>query len=141
MIEVSQTLSIPEREIWFTASRSSGPGGQHVNKVSTRVTLHFDYRNSPSLTDAQKRRVAARLRTRINRDGILLLHCQRHRSRAANREELIHRFAGLLREALARRRRRIATRPTRGSEERRLREKRRRGQLKRKRERHGPTDD
>jgi ribosome-associated protein len=135
MIEIGKTLSIPESEISFTVSRSSGPGGQHVNKVSTRVTLQFDLRNSLHLSDRQKRRLATRLASRINRDGVLKLHCQRHRSQAANREELIRRFAALLRDALTRRRKRIATRPTRSSVERRLTEKQRRGRIKQDRKR------
>jgi ribosome-associated protein len=106
-----------------------------VNKVSTRVTLQFDLRNSLHLSDRQKRRLATRLASRINRDGVLKLHCQRHRSQAANREELIRRFAALLRDALTRRRKRIATRPTRSSVERRLTEKQRRGRIKQDRKR------
>jgi len=130
MIEINGSLCIPERELRFSASRSGGPGGQHVNKVNSRVTLRFDVQESPSLDAPQRRRLAARLSTRINKDGELVMHCGRHRSQAANRAELIERFAALLRDALARRRRRVATRPTRGSVRQRLDAKRRRGRLK-----------
>jgi ribosome-associated protein len=132
-IRINDRLSIPRGELRFTASRSSGPGGQHVNKVSSRVTLRFDLWDSPSLTDAQKRRIARKLATRITKEGLLMLHAQRHRSQAANRALLIERFADLLREALRRRRTRRKTRPTEAAVRRRLEQKRLRGRLKRQR--------
>ena len=138
MIEINAALSIPDDELWFTASRSSGPGGQHVNKVSSRVTLHFDCGNSPSLSPTQRRRVTHRLATRINKDGLLLLRCQRQRSQRANREELVGRFVALLREALTSRRSRIATQPSSAADQRRLDQKRQRSRLKRRRS--GPFD-
>jgi ribosome-associated protein len=133
MIEITPELSIPEAELTFTTSRSGGPGGQHVNKVESRVTLRFHVAASQSLDDQQKRRIGARLATRITKDGELLLHASRHRSQAANRIELVERFAELLRAALEPRRIRKKTRPTRGSRERRLDSKRRRSDLKRTR--------
>jgi ribosome-associated protein len=141
VIEINRQLSVPEEELSFTASRSSGPGGQHVNKASTRVTLHFDVQSSPSLSEYQKRRIVSRLSTRINRDGVLKLHCQRHRSQSANREELVRRFADLLGEALRRRRARKKTRPSREAVERRLDDKKRRGRLKRERSRRRNPED
>jgi len=141
MIEINAALSIPDGELWFTASRSSGPGGQHVNKVNSRVTLHFDCRNSPSLSQTQRRRLAKKLATRITKDGLLLLRCQRHRSQAANREELVRRFGALLREALAPRKRRIGTRPSRTAVQRRLDQKRQRGRLKQHRSKSADPDD
>lgn len=139
MIEIHPLLAIPEHELTFTASRSSGPGGQHVNKVSSRVTLSFDVANSPSLSEAQRRRLLARLATRITKDGVLKLHCQQHRSQAANRAELVTRFVAVLRQALRTRRRRKPTAPTRAARERRLTEKRQRGEIKRGR--RGPAND
>ncbi|NIR58541.1 MAG: aminoacyl-tRNA hydrolase, partial [Gammaproteobacteria bacterium] len=68
MIRINDTLSIPENELEFRASRASGPGGQHVNKVSSRVVLRFDVRRSPSLDPAQKRRIERKLPTRITRE-------------------------------------------------------------------------
>lgn len=133
MVRIGKRLSIPEHEIWFTASRGGGPGGQHVNKAATRVTLHFDVRNSPSLSDKQRRRVQKKLRNRINKDGILKLSSHESRSQAANREAVKERFAKLLARALRRRRKRKKTRRTRGSNERRLRNKKRRGEKKRRR--------
>ncbi len=141
MIEINDALSIPNGELWFIASRSSGPGGQHVNKVNSRVTLHFDCRNSPSLSTTQRRRITHRLATRINKDGLLLLRCQIHRSQTANREELVRRFVALLREALRSRKRRIVTRPSQNAIRRRLDQKRQRGQLKRIRSKRAEPDD
>lgn len=131
MIRVNDELSIPESELEFRASRASGPGGQHVNKVSSRVVLRFDVRRSPSLDPAQKRRIERKLPTRITRDGVLWLAAQRHRSQAANRAELVERFAELLREALKERRPRRRTRTPRRAKEERLAQKRRRGDIKR----------
>jgi ribosome-associated protein len=133
VIEISERLSIPESELCFSASRSSGPGGQHVNKVSSRVTLEFHVLDSPSLDAAQKRRICRRLPTRVTKDGRLKLHCQRWRSQAANRRELIARFRTLLQDALRRRRPRRKTRRPPAAEERRLREKSQRSRAKRDR--------
>ena len=122
---------IPEAELRFSYSRSSGPGGQHVNRVETRVTLHFDLAGSPSLTDEEKRLVRARLGSRINKDGELRVVAQRHRSREANRRAAVERFAELLAEALHRDAPRRPTRPSGTARRRRVDTKRRRGQVKR----------
>lgn len=141
MIKINRNLYIPERELKFTASRSSGPGGQHVNKVSTRVTLHFDVLNSPSLSPYQKRRILKRLDNRINRWGVLKVSSQRARSQAVNREEAVKRFAGLLEEALRRSAPRKKTRIPARAKERRLEEKKRRGRLKRERSKKPPAEE
>jgi ribosome-associated protein len=130
MIEINDTLSIPDRELTFVASRASGPGGQHVNKASTRITLLFDLAGSASLSATQKRRAGESLRTRLTRTGVLRLSCGRHRSAVSNRRELIERFVLLLREALRKKPRRIDTRPSAGARERRLREKKHRRGIK-----------
>jgi len=135
VLQINDELSIPEAELRFTASRSSGPGGQHVNKVNSRVTLHFDVDFAPSLNDAQRRRIRARLPTRINKDGILKLHAQRHRSQSANRELLKERFVEILAWALSYQRRRKKTVTPRSAKKRRLQETRRRSDLKRLRSR------
>ncbi len=101
MIQITENLSIAEDELKFSATRSSGPGGQHVNKVNTRITLWFDVEESPSLTPEQKIRIKSRLKTRISKDNILRVISQRHRSQIANREAAIERFTELLKEALA----------------------------------------
>ena len=135
MIEVNERVAIPETELSFTASRGGGPGGQHVNKVSSRVTLAFDLDGSPSLTDADKARIRTKLGNRISKSGVLQLSSHASRSQVANREALRERFRILLRDALRRRRGRRPTRPTRSSHERRLTSKRRRARLKRDRRR------
>lgn len=133
MIRIDDDLSIPEQELSFTASRGGGPGGQHVNKVATRMTLHFDVQGSPSLTDAQRSRILRVMSSRITNDGVLQLSSHEHRSQAANRAVLLERFATLLARALRKPKRRRKTRPTRGSRERRLQAKKQRGQVKRQR--------
>lgn len=135
-VRIDDSLLIPREELTFTTARSSGPGGQHVNKVETRVTLRFDVAASPSLDEEQRRRIREALATRINKAGVLLVSAQAHRSQLANRELAVERFAALLRDALAETPERRPTRPSRTARRRRLEIKRRRGRLKR--ERSGP---
>jgi ribosome-associated protein len=141
MIEVTSQVYIPEEELRFAASRSSGPGGQNVNKLNTRVTLWFDVVNSPSLTDDQKRMLIARLGRRVSGKGVLRLVSQRSRSQAANREAVLERFVHLLRDALRPERPRRKTRIPQGAKERRLRQKVHRGVLKRQRAAPWPDDE
>jgi ribosome-associated protein len=100
MIEITENLFISEDELKFSATRSSGPGGQHVNKVNTRITLWFDVGESPSLTLDQKERILSRLKTRISKDKRLRIVSQRHRSQTANREAAVLKFASLIKDAL-----------------------------------------
>ena len=102
MVWITDSLEIPDDELTFTASRSSGAGGQNVNKVNTRVTLTFDLAASSSLTAAEKDRIAERLATRVNKTGVLRVTSQRHRTQAANRDAAVARFTELLRSALLR---------------------------------------
>jgi len=132
-LRITNSISIPISELRFRFARSSGPGGQHVNRSATQVELLFDVANSPSLNEAQRERVLRRLRSRIDQDGILHLVSQETRSQLRNREEVVKRFQVLMREALRVPKRRLPTRPTRASQERRLREKRRRSEAKRSR--------
>jgi ribosome-associated protein len=129
-LRISDELTIPLAELSFRFSRSSGPGGQHVQKSSTRVELLFDVTNSPSLTEAQRAQVLERLAAHLDSMGVLHLVSQSERSQLRNREEVIARFESLLRQALRRRKRRRSTRPTATSQERRLRKKRQRSQVK-----------
>lgn len=140
MLVITSNLSIPEHELQFRASRSSGPGGQHVNKVNTRMTLHFDIRNSPSLTVMQKSRVSQKLKTRINKDGIFYLYAHRSRSQAMNRADLLDKFCRLLREALTPQRARGETQVPERSRVQRVDQKKRRGQLKQRRMRPTSAD-
>lgn len=133
MIHISDELEIPETEVAFVTSRSSGPGGQNVNKVNTRVTLLFDLEASTALSPQQRELLRRRLPGRINRQGILRVVSQRHRTQWANREAVLERFTALLREALTESPQRIAVEVPQSIHERRLEEKRRRGRLKRER--------
>lgn len=99
-IEISDNLSIPASELWFTASRSSGPGDQNVNKFNTRVTLWFYVANSYSLSDRQKLLKQNHLPTRINKLGVFRVVSPKFRSQATNRDAAIERFVLLLREPL-----------------------------------------
>ena len=100
ILQITDDVVVPESELSFTFSTSSGPGGQYVNKVSTRATLHFDVTAAQTLSERQKVLVMHRLRTRITKDGVLRVVSQRHRSQRANREAARERFVELLREAL-----------------------------------------
>jgi ribosome-associated protein len=133
MIRINDRLEIPESELTFTASRSGGPGGQNVNKVSSRVTLTFDLAQSPSLSSDQRQRISDKLATRINNDGILRVISQQTRSQDLNREQALLRFIELLRDALIVERTRVKTRPSSGARERRLEEKKKRTGIKRAR--------
>ena len=124
-------MVIPEDELTFTASRSGGPGGQHVNKVSSRITLTWDLEASPSVSPEQKDVLRARLARRINDQGVLRLSVSESRSQAANRKLAVARFQALLEAALRPRRKRQATRPSKASKEKRLVEKKERSGIKR----------
>jgi ribosome-associated protein len=132
-LNIKPGLEIPESELEFVASRSGGPGGQNVNKVSSRVTLRFDMERSASLDESQRVRIRRKLASRINKDGILQVSSQRTRSQDLNREDVTARFAELLRDALQEEKARIGTKATRVSREERLREKRKRTQVKQSR--------
>lgn len=133
MIEITPELVLPDTEVSFATSRSSGPGGQNVNKVESRVTLLFDLEGSPSLTEEQRALLRSRLAGRVNKAGVLRVVAQKHRTQAANREEALERFARLLAEALEREPPRKPTRVPRRARRRRLEAKRRRGEVKRQR--------
>jgi ribosome-associated protein len=141
MIRITRTVEIPEEELRFSVSRSSGPGGQKVNKVSTRVALLFDVVNSPNLSAAQKRRILGTLGTRINKQGVLRVVSQQTRSQAANRDAAVERFIDLLQQALKRKKQRKPTSISLPAKERRLAMKKKRGLLKRERGRKSPADD
>jgi len=138
MVHVLDDLEIPDEEFTFTTSRSSGPGGQNVNKVNTRVTLLFNVDESPYLSTEQRELLHLRLPGRITRGGVLRVVSQRHRTQLANRDAAVARFAGLLQDALTERPDRIPRVVPKRVKERRLEEKRRRGTVKRER---GMTPD
>jgi len=140
-LPVRPGLRIPGSELREKASRAGGPGGQHVNKTSTRVTLRWSVARSAALTEAQRVRISQRLAARLTRDGEIVVHAADERSRARNRALARERLAALVRTALAVRRPRRPTRPTVGGRERRLAAKQRRGQLKRARRPERPQED
>jgi ribosome-associated protein len=131
-LRINRELEIPLAEITLRASRSSGPGGQHANVTASRVEASFDVESSPSLSEAQRERVLARVGPRV------VAVAQDERSQARNRELALERLAGRLRDALFVPRTRRATRPTAASRERRLTSKRR--ESERKRDRRPPED-
>jgi ribosome-associated protein len=137
MIYVNDELQIPDTEITFTASRSGGPGGQNVNKVSSRVTLAFDLAGSSALSDEQKDHVRQKLAKRINKEGVLQVVSQRTRSQDMNRADAVERFAELLRDALTPERPRVKTRVPRAVKAQRLEEKKKRTLIKQARSKKG----
>ncbi|NLD73084.1 MAG: aminoacyl-tRNA hydrolase [Chloroflexi bacterium] len=132
-IRVAPGIAIDESEISEEFVRSSGPGGQNVNKVSTAVQLRFDVAHSPSLPDDVRHRLLNLAAGQISTDGVLQITAQEHRTQSANRRAARERLAALVRQAAQRPRRRRRTRPTRSSVERRLDRKRRRSETKRRR--------
>ncbi len=139
-LTVREDVVIPASEMWFTAARSGGAGGQHVNKTSSRVTLHWHVESSAALTEAQRRRVMQRLAGRINQEGVLTVSVDTERSQYANLRIARERLADLIRSALRRQRKRIPTRVPKGAKERRLREKSKRTAVKQRRKPPGAED-
>ncbi|MBK1784824.1 alternative ribosome rescue aminoacyl-tRNA hydrolase ArfB [Prauserella cavernicola] len=130
-LRVTARLVIPDAELGERFSRASGPGGQGVNTTSSRVELSFDVGRSPSVPDDLRSRMLARLGQRLN-DGVLTIVASEHREQRRNREAARVRLVASLREAAAAPpRKRRPTRPTRGSQERRIAAKKRRGDVKR----------
>jgi len=138
MVHVLEDLEIADDELRFATSRSSGPGGQNVNKVNTRVTVLFDVDRSAALSEEQRELLRLRLGGRISRAGLLRVVSQRHRTQLANRDAAVERLANLLRDALTEQPVRVPVRLPRAAKERRLEEKRRRAGVKR--ERSAPTE-
>jgi ribosome-associated protein len=132
---VRRDLVIPARELLETASRASGPGGQHVNKTSTRVTLRWNVRDSEALSPTQRARLLQRLAARLTREGELVMHAAESRSQSQNRTAARARLAECVRQALRRPRPRVPTRPGRGAVERRISEKKRQSTRKQQRRR------
>lgn len=129
-IEITPTLSLEDSEIILDFVRSSGPGGQNVNKVSTAVQLRFDVRNSASLPEEVKERLVRLAGSRMTDEGWLLIDAHRFRTQEQNRADGIERLAGLIRSALFVPKKRRATRPTLASKTRRIESKKQRGETK-----------
>lgn len=130
MIKINSAISIPEDEVTITASRSSGPGGQNVNKVATAVQLRFNADRSIVLDENVKKRLRRLAGRRMSADGEIMIEAKRYREQEKNRADARERLAILIRTALERPRMRRQTRPTRSSVTRRIESKKKRGNVK-----------
>lgn len=129
MLHISPHIAIPESEIDIHAVRAQGAGGQHVNKVSTAIHLRFDI-SASSLPERCKEQLLLLKDHRISRDGVITIKAQQSRSQEQNREDALARLRELIQRAASPRKKRKATKPTRGSHQRRIEQKKKRGRLK-----------
>ena len=135
MLDIEPGLALPDEELIERFVRSSGPGGQNVNKVATAVELRFDIAASPSLPEPVRERLLARRDRRVTDEGVLVLSAQRFRTQDRNREDARERLRAFIESGLRAPKPRIATRPSRAAKQRRLDEKRGRSTIKRDRTR------
>lgn len=133
MLEVNDSVRVPRAELTYRATRSGGPGGQHVNTSSTRVELAWNVGASPSVSDDERARIREKLANRISGEGVLLLAASEHRSQNQNKEAVTERFVALVRQALVVPKARRKTRPSKASREARLHAKKHRSEVKRSR--------
>lgn len=141
MLIVNDRLQIPLRELSFSFSRSSGPGGQNVNKVNTKATMRWNVLGSPELPAAVRERFVARFARRITQEGELVMSSQRFRDQGRNVADCLEKLRTMLAEVAIAPRRRKPTKPTRGSRERRLKDKRARSRQKQQRRSPSSGDD
>ena len=139
-IRVNRNVTIPNDELSFTFMPSGGPGGQHANRSSTKAVLEWNVTSSRALGPRQKQKVQAALRSRIDSSGTIRLSSDRHRSQLRNREDVANRLAELVARALRPVKHRTPTKPSASARDRRIREKKHRGDIKRAR-RRPDTDD
>mmetsp|Transcript_22545 Transcript_22545/g.36633 ORF Transcript_22545/g.36633 Transcript_22545/m.36633 type:complete len:141 (-) Transcript_22545:28-450(-) len=140
MLRINDDIAVQDWELSEQFVRSSGPGGQNVNKVSSAVELRFEAATSPSLPAPVKTRLKRLAGRRWTLEGALIIQCDETRSQARNRDIARDRLADLIRKALVAPKRRIATKPTLGSKKRRLKAKKVRGEVKSMRGRVDPDD-
>lgn len=141
MLEVTRTIRIPDDELSFTFVRSSGPGGQHVNKVATAVQLRFDAAGSPSLPDDVRARLRRQAGRKMTDEGMVVIDARRFRTRERNRQDALERLSALIRQAAVKPRSRRKTKPTLASRRRRLSNKHKRGEKKRLRGKVSPGEE
>jgi ribosome-associated protein len=135
MLTIRRTLSLPESELVERFLRADGPGGQHVNRTESAVELRFDVVNSPSLPEEIRARLLARRDRRLTAEGVLVIQGRRFRDQARNRDDVRERLAEIIHGVLVPPKKRVATKPTRASKERRLVGKQQRGRIKQTRSR------
>ena len=140
-IEVTPEIKIQEKEIELNFVRSSGPGGQNINKVSTAVQLRFDIKSSASLPVDVKKRLFAIAKKKINKDGVLVITANRYRTQEQNRQDALERLISLVQKASVRQKPRKPTVPNRRAKQKRLDQKHRRSEVKRMREKYSFEDD
>lgn len=133
LLEVNDSVRVPRAELTYRATRSGGPGGQHVNTSSTRVELAWNVDASPSVSDEERARIREKLSNRISGEGLLLLSASEHRSQNRNKEAVTERFVALVRQALVVQAKRKRTRPSKAAREARLHAKKHRSEVKRRR--------
>ena len=133
MIKITNTISIDENEMQLHFIRSSGPGGQNVNKVATAVQLRFDVGNSASLPGDVRTRLIRAAGRRVTQDGILIIEARQFRTQERNREDAVGRLVELIRKAVEKPRPRKKTKPSKAAMERRIEGKKRRGEVKKTR--------
>ena len=138
-LEIRSGLILPGAELFFSASRSGGPGGQHANKTSSRVTLTWDLLGSVALTDAQKQRLKSRIGSRLTQDGVLQIHVEEFRSQIRNKELARERLREVIINGLRVDKRRVPTRAGKNARKRRMDGKKARGAVKKLRRK--PSDD
>ncbi len=130
MVQVNEQITIPDTEFDWSYARSGGPGGQNVNKVSSKAILRWNVRASPSLPEYVKNRLCALNRRRVTSTGDLILTSQRYRDQERNRQDCLEKLAELVREAAALPKARRPTKPSRSSKARRLADKKHRSDIK-----------
>lgn len=134
MLRINTSIAIPDSELEERFVRSSGPGGQNVNKLATAVELRFDVRNSKALSEALRERLLAKRDKRLTEDGVFIIQAQRYRTQDRNRQDARERLVAAIKTVLAPPKPRVATKPTKASKVRRLTNKRVRAQVKRARD-------
>lgn len=135
MLRISPSITLDESELKFRFIRASGPGGQNVNKVATAVQLRFDVLNSQSLPQRVRERLLLQAKNRISAEGVLIIDARQFRTQERNRQDALERLAALIQQASIVPKRRIKTKPSKASKERKLEQKKRRSGLKQSRRR------